>query len=198
MWAELIITVNRDLPSNPGASLAKRFSHQIAAAEAIDLTVWQGNYDWVDQVVFAQRQHDFVFLVFAPQARTMKVHVESTIKKSSLFQLRRFVDELTETMSDYLRYNDNGIKRVKALIYAEGDHLQSGERPSRWERIRDGFRENFLVKLYIPVATFVATLLLGDDVEKALINVVAALVAVVLWVVGKAFLEKTEFRYGEA
>lgn len=164
---------------------------------AIDATTWAGQYDWESQILLAHRSQALVFLVFSSDVRSLRVHVESTVDKSDLRLLRKCIDEVYAQVLDFVRHSINVASEVKVSIYAEDNHLQTGERLSWGQRFTKSLREDFLAKVYVPVATFGASLGMGYEIKRAGFNVVAAVLAMLVWSLISASIVTSTFVYSE-
>jgi len=195
MWAEVIVRTRRDLPNNLRDALAVHFTARVEVRRAIDATTWHGNYDWEDQVVHSHLSNSLVFLIFSPEVRTLKIHVESAFLKSDIRALRGSVEEIERHITQFLNHNKNGAQQTRVAIYSEDNHFQTGKKLTWLGKLGEATRESLLVKLYIPIATYVASLLMNYEPGRAAFNVLAALVALILWILIDASFIRPSFRY---
>ena len=70
-------------------------------------------------------------------------------------------------------------------------------RLSWWGKLQQAIKDDLLVKVYIPVATFVASVLMRYEIEKSIFNVLVAFAAMILWAVISATFLKEPFHYKE-
>jgi hypothetical protein len=197
MWAEIYIRTKNDLPTNLTASLSERIKATADVRGAIDATTWAGQYDYESEIVLAQRSNSLVLLVFSDGKRELRIHVESTIDKSDLRQLRKCAEEVAIRALDFVRHSINSAEEIKISIYAENNYLQTGERSTWWQRFIKSVKEDLLVKLYVPAATFLASMTLGYEIKRAGFNVLAAVFAMLVWALISASIVTSTFTYSE-
>lgn len=197
MWAEIYLRTKSDLPVRLAQELASRITATSDVRAAIDATTWAGQYDWESQILLAHRSHALISLVFSPDVRTLRVHIESAVDKSDLRLLRKCVDEVSAQVLDFVRHSINGVSEIKVSVYAEDNHLQTGERLSWWQRFTKSLRDDFLVKVYVPVATFAVSVGMGYEIKRAGFNVIAAVFAMFVWSLISASIVTSTFTYSE-
>jgi hypothetical protein len=197
VWAELTVQAKKDLPENLEAAFKQRFSSPADIRRAIDATVWQGDYSAEDQIVFAHLSNSRVYLVYRPESRTLKVHIENTYEKSKLRTLRRTIEELATQIERFLKHHGNRMTDLQIVIWAEDDDFQIGTRLSWFGKLKRSVTEHALAKLYVPVAAYVASILLGYKTDAALLNVLIAILAVALWVIIAATFIMNSYEFKE-
>jgi hypothetical protein len=197
MWAEIYLHAKNDLPANLATALSTRIQTTPNIQAAIDATTWAGETDSDLPVVIAAHQSvTLTCLLFSPDVRTLRAHVESSIDKSDLRQLRKSAEEVGTRLLEFLGHANNKATDLKIYIYAENNHLQTGERRSWWRRFADSIKQDFLVKIYVPAATFLASIILGYEVTKAGFNVLAAVCAMLVWsLIASTFVTGSAFTY---
>src|SRR6266550_120293 len=154
MWAEIYLHAKSDLPANLSAALSTRMQTASNVQAAIDATAWAGKPNSALPVVIAHHSVTLTCLVFSPDVRTLRAYVESSVGKSDLRQLRKCAEEVGTRLLEFLDHTSNKATDMKIYIYAENSHFQTGEQWSWWRRFKDSIKEDFLVKIYVPAATF--------------------------------------------
>jgi hypothetical protein len=197
MWAELTVQAKRDLPIAIEDVLKERFGPTADKRTTIDATVWRGDYSQEGRIVFARLSNSAAFLFYRPEARTLKVHIDNTYKKSKLKTLRRDIEQQATEIERFLKYCRNKANELKFVIWAEDDDFQTGTKLSLWSKIKKSVKEQVLTKIYVPIATYGLSVALSYEQEKALFNVLAAIGAVVLWVLIDAIFIMKSFEHVE-
>jgi hypothetical protein len=197
MWAEITVDCKKELPANLRTAFEARLGHSYDGKQALEVTILKSNNHIVDHIIFARLDDKRVYLVQAPDVSLLTIHIESTVKTDDIRELRRAIEYVLSRIESFLKGSRNKVKNMKVLIYAEGNYLQTGTYMTRWEIVKDKFKENVLLKIYIPVSTFALSLLLNYDVKKAGINALAAVIAALLWVVIEVMLFKRKIAYKE-
>lgn len=197
MYAELVVQTERSLPRDVGAALREQWGPGVAPSAAVVLSALDDNYGWTSTVRYAQITSSGVYLVFTPDTRTMKIHVESTTQKSHIRVLRALVDEETRRVQTLLERYDNAAVRFTVHLFAEDDHLQTGSMLPAGERILADLRANLLSNVYVPLSAFFLSLMLRYETKQALYNVGAALLALFAWVIGAAVFTRSGYQYRE-
>lgn len=198
MYAELVVQTERNLPRDLAASLREQWGPGADVPAAVALSALNDSHGWASSLVrYAQITSSAVYLVFTPDTRTIKLHVESTVQNNHLRLLRGLVDDETRRMRTLLARHDNPACSFTAHLYTENAHLQTGSMFTRAGRIVEEVRTNVVSNLYVPVSAFVLSLMMDYDVRQALYNVAAALLALFVWVVGAAVFTKAGYHYRE-
>ena len=81
MRAEVTVEAKKDLPEDL-ETLKQAFKGRIGEPtdkrEAIDKTsVWEGDYEDEDHIVYAHHNNERVILVYRPELSTLKLHLET-------------------------------------------------------------------------------------------------------------------------
>lgn len=198
MYAELVVQTELNLPRDLAGALQEQWGPGVEPSAAIALSALNDNHGWGDTLVrYAQITSSAVYLVFTPDPRTIKLHVESTVQNNHLRLLRGLVDAETRRVRTLLARHHNSTAGFTVHLYAENAHLQTGSMLSRGERIVADTRANVMSNLYVPGAAFLLSVTLHYDVKQALYNVGAALLALFVWVVGTAMFTKPGYQYTE-
>lgn len=197
MYAELVVHTGRNLPRDLGAVLAEQWGTGVDAAAAVALCSPDAKLGWMHLVRYAQITSNAVYLVFTPDSRTLMLHIESTVQKGELKQLRLLIEAETRKVRTLLERQGNPGRRFEVEVFAERTHLQSGRLRSWCERLTEEMREHVVTKLYVPISAFLLSLPLQYEVRQAMFNVGAAIFALMVWVMGAATFQEPGYRYRE-
>ena len=193
VFAELTIVAKWDLATNLETELPMRFGKPSDKGKAIDATVFP--MELAETVVFQQLTRGRVFLVSQDEISTLKVHIEDTQNKAALSVLKRHVEEVTSQMEKFLNSQGNHVTKVSIVIGEGLISIQNGEQ-LRWRgKAERSLKENALSKIYVPVATYVASILLGYQQDSALLNVLVALIALAVWALIDATFVAKSYKY---
>jgi hypothetical protein len=195
IYAEVEIVTHHDLPSDLSRALASRFSPPTAVAEALAETIFRKDTWLAGSVVYARLTHDLVFVVFSEDRRSLKVHLQRRAEASSLAEVRRSAEEIADRFEEFVRYHRLKKRNTAIKITAASSRLQTGGKLSARQRVFRSLRSDVISTLSIPVATVLVSVPLGFEVEKALVNGLVALVALVLRSLLGAALQKAGFEY---
>ncbi len=197
MYAEVTIRAKRDLPEDLSGVLARHFPGTLDKKAVVDCTVFgsaPGGYGvYGSRIAHAQLAHQRAALFFPLDSRAFLVHLEHENQHASLGDLGRRVEKdlapkIEEFLKDdrpwsrVLRAPFSEVSALNIEMFAEKKVVQVGSRQSWRERVVKSAQENFWQKVYVPVATLLASLLFNVGVDRALFNVAVALAALALWV----------------
>lgn len=194
MYAEIKIATVSALPSTTAERAQNWFAPTADPRATLNQTEWHGVYDLLSQVILAKLPPSYAIIIFQHDAAALKVHVELTTKPN----MRQLKDVAEETAGDVRKFlSSYGIKidSLKIRVYAEGEHLEKGSKLRWHERVLSSARKEIPGRLSVPVATFLVSMMLDSDVQRAAINGLAALAGVFLWLLLSATLEKSSYRY---
>jgi len=180
VYAELTIQSKKDLPEELKVVLPKRFGDPSDKARAINATTFPKDFE--EGIVYQKHTPQRVFLVLQDEASTLKVHIEDAEDKTQLPRLQSHVEEIAMQMERFLKHQRNRTAKMRIVVTEGVSTIQTGAKLNWWNKLKLSITENALPKIYVPVATFVASILVGYE-DRALLNVLAALVAMALWVV---------------
>lgn len=91
-------------------------------------------------------------------------------------------------MDRFFKHHSNKTKNLSVVIWDGEDEIQTGARlssPSRLKRII--VERHTYTEIYVPVMTYVLSVLAGYGQPTALLQALAALLTMLLWVVIVAF-----------
>lgn len=197
MYAELVVQTRRNLPADLAFVLREQWGAGAEPGDVIRHTALKDHGGWLHLVRYAQITSSNVYLVFTPDQRTLKLHLEGGPHARDLRTLRALVDEETRRIRTLLSRQGNLEAGCRVRLYAEGMHLQTGRLLPAMERVGEVLRANVAANLYVPVSAFSLSLLLEYEVREALHNVGAALLALLLWVAGAIIFAKPGYQYTE-
>src|ERR1051325_7652952 len=105
MWAEVYLHAKNDLPGDLPTALGTRIQTTPNIRRAIDATTWADAADSELPVVIAAHQSvTLTCLLFSPDVRTLRAHVESSIDNSDLRQLRKSAEEVGTRLLEFLNH----------------------------------------------------------------------------------------------
>ena len=195
MYAEITLRCKRNLPNDLEATLHQSLLDAVDPETAMDATIYKDQHDFAGQIIYAYHTLDLAFMIFHPAARELKIHVEKPTQKGHLRSLKVQIDTVITRIDAYLKENDNRAASLSVLIVSDGDHVVRGSRHKWWQRVTASVKEDVLVKLYVPFATFIASLLFEVEIDKALFNALVAVIAMVIWVLLSALFIRKSFSY---
>jgi hypothetical protein len=194
MWAELSIRTKSNLPQDLGHRLGKYFQDSLADQQgALEKTALEP--ELLPQILIARRTKGAITLVLSSDLQKIKVYIDNSVGSKTLEPLKREVEAVREDLNRFLPTCGTAIEELTVLIGAEGDTLFVGEYLGFIGRLKEAFKDHAVAKLYVPIATYLASLIVGLDQPKALLNVVTAIVALVLWVIIDAAFLRRAFAY---
>jgi hypothetical protein len=200
MWAEVTATFEKDLSPDTEEILIGRLGQAASFEECASHTSLSTLPNIIAQVKFAKLSNSSARLYFRDEARVLKVHIES-ITSQSLKAIRREIDDSISDMRRLGKSEKSNLRDIRAVIgTSDGAELQEARSQRFGQRFKASATDNVPTKLYIPVATFLASLMLdwaSADVRKALLNALVAVVATLIWVVIDAAMFKPEIKYSE-
>lgn len=199
MWAELQIETKRDLPAQLGHTLAAYFNRSSPVLAALRATRWGQNYQPGDEddVVYANSDPLRVFLVYQEGPQSLRVHIENYLNKNKLETLKRSAERISEQFCGFVKRNKGGIRGLSIVVWVEDNDYLHGARTSLLHRLGRSLTDNLWTKTYVPIATFLASIALHNDVKKAGFNVAAAVLAMLLWVLVDAAFGGKAYHYHE-
>lgn len=184
MWnAEILIEAKRDLPSNLTAELANRVSNNTDHQSVLKNTIHKDSDFLGSSIVCSFRDQHVVYFMTKSDARTLTVHVERLNKKESVRELKNSVLQVIHRIEVFLKHCKNAIKKVEGDILNHFDRELTCTRRTFWTRLIQSLQSNILSKLYVPVATVVASLIMDVELNRAIFNALTALVALTIWLV---------------
>ena len=123
------------------------------------------------------------------------MHVELTTGKPNLKRLKDVAEDTAGDVRKFLSRYGIRVDSLKIRIYVEGEHLETGRKQPWMERVLSSARKEIPGRLAVPVATFLVSMMLDSDLQRATTNALAALLGVALWLLLSATLEKVGYRY---
>src|SRR5438309_2980622 len=141
MWAEIYLHAKDDLPQPVAPAIEKRMQ-TTDLQRAVKETIWAEEDTGSMHIVAADHSVTLTWLLFFPDVKTLRAHVESAVDKSDLRQLRKCAEEVATRLTEFLSHNANRATSLKIQIYAENNHLQTGERLSWSRRFRESLKND--------------------------------------------------------
>jgi len=195
MWAEITLRCKRDLPADLASALQSRFHNQADLHTAISRTFLKDNDAISDIVIYPQISSSRILLVFKPESRTLRMHVEAILRKESLRVLKRETEGVIEEMESFVRLHHNKTREIQIVIGGNDDDIMTGMKSSLATRIKRLVLDDVVIKLIVPAVTYVVSALTNQDASKALTNAIVAFCALMLFTIGKSFtLPKFEYK----
>lgn len=195
MYAEIKVATASALPPTIREKALRWFAPTADSRAALDRTEFHGVYDLLSQIVVAKLPPSYAIIVFQHNAATLSVHVELTTAKPNVKHLKDVAEETAGDVMTFLSEFGIRIQSLKIRIYVEKEHLETGRKRPWLERVLSAARKEVPGRLAVPIATFLASMMLDSDVRRATANAFAAMVGVVVWLLLSATLEKAEYRY---
>jgi hypothetical protein len=194
MWAEVTIRTKGDLPSDLQARLIGYFHDGVANTQnALEKTALDP--ELLPQILLARRSAGAMTLLLSPDLQKVKAYIDNSIGSKTLDPLKREIKVLREDLKRFLASCNTSIQELTVQIGAEGDTLLVGEYQGFWARLGEAFKDHAMAKLYVPIATYLASLATGVDQQRALQNVAVALVALAIWVLLEALVLRDPLAY---
>lgn len=191
MYAELTIWTNRELPADLGTALGGRFTADTDKRGVIDATVFKGDYSQENDIVFSSKDRYRVFFVEKPEEDMLKIHLEKSLKKDDLKDLKLRTERLIESLENFLKDHSNGTSRLEIEIWSDkSDSIQTGKKISLLGKFWQSLREEYKASLVAPFAVLIASFLLSPEPQRvafAVFNFVVAVITVLLFVVAATF-----------
>lgn len=182
MWAEVTIRVKENLPANLNDRLSTYFQDGLNDKQvAIEQTSLEPAL--LPQILLARRSKEAITLLLSPDLQKVKAYIDNGVGSKTLEPLKREIAGLREDLKRFLRTCNSSIQELTILIGAEGDTLFVGQYLGLKGRISEAFKDHAIAKFYVPLAAYIASIILGSDQQRALANVVTALIALGLWVI---------------
>lgn len=187
MWhAEIIIETRKDLPPDVQALLRQRVSQNMNHAAVLQETVHRNSRFLNQSIVCSFRDQTSVFFVTMSDVRTFTVHIERTDKRLPVRELKVSVLQVIRRLESFLKHHGNGVRRIDGEVFAAENKEMVCTSHTFVDRLKKSLLSNLPSKIYIPVATVVASYSLDAHLERSLFNAVVALVALGIWVVIEA------------
>ena len=188
MWAEIIIRCKRDLPANLASALRVRFDDQTDLKTAVNATFLKDNAAIANLVIYGQISSSRIILVFRPESRTLRMHVETALKKESLRGLKREVEGVIGEIDSFVRQYDNKPKDTTMVIWGNDDEIMYGNVNSWYNNLKTSLLEDVIIKSVVPVVTYIISFLMDQEPKKALVNAIIALSSLLLFAIIKSFI----------
>jgi hypothetical protein len=197
MWAEITIRTKNDLPRNIETALNERLELAGDLDQAYDSTSLRETPEFRDLIKFWHYSSSYVYLIFVSEARTLKVHVETTLTKTDLRMLKETIREVHNTLVAFLRFRNIKIMENYVYISAEGQYMFRGAKQSFFKNIQENLLDNVLVEILIPLLTFGVSWWRGFILSDSLLNVLIAIIAVLIWASANAYGHTKNYEFEE-
>lgn len=195
MYTEISIRIKNQFPNDLKGELEKSIGVCADISNSIDLTEFKGQTDFSVRVKFAFISNDKVFLIFLDDSSSIRIHVQSSRNSTNLTSLNKLVEDTFNSIKRFLKDNHLEIENATASVFVESSYIIRGEYKTRKKVFIDLLKKDIPLKIYIPLVTFIVSLILGYEIEKILYNVLIAIGASVLWLVVETIRTKTELKY---
>lgn len=182
-WAEMIVGTRNDLPDKLSDKFRERISQYQDHQDVLNETIHKDSQFLLKSIVCSFRDQNIVFFISKSDAKTLTIHLERQDKKSPVRELKASMKEVMTRIESFLKHIENPIERFDGEIYEGGNREILFHRLSWCERVVFSLKSNVFAKLYVPIATVVASLLTGQKVEQSLFNAVVALAALAIWLI---------------
>lgn len=196
MRAEVTITFKNDLTTNTTKLLSDHFGTSENIPACANKTSLGGLAIIVNRIEHATINNNGVCLFFREELRVIKVHVENIVG-GNVKSLRREIEDIISSMKRLAKTHSTKLDDAKAVISCEEGELQEAEMQTYFDKLKVSAAENIPTKIYVPLATFIASYWFDGDPKKALLNALVAIVATLLWVTIDALLFRDSFKYKE-
>ena len=195
MYSEIKVQTKQNVPKNLKASLEEHFGSSEDVVTTIDLTCFSGSHDFVDRIVYAYVNGNRVFLVFEDDVNTLRFHIENIQDKDKIDTLKLHISDTFSQIRSYSKRKKLRIKNAKSQIYSESSHIITGVYYTKIQSLSKIFKDDLFTKIYIPVVTFMLSLMMNYDLEKSIFNVLVAVGATFLLLFYKAISSDDELHY---
>jgi hypothetical protein len=181
-WAEMIVGTRDDLPDN----LPDRFKERIGAQDhqsVLKETIHKESDFLLPSIACSYRDQNMVFFINKSDAKTLTIHLERRDKNSPVRELKASMREVMTRVEAFLKHLHNPMKRFAGEIYGAGNREIVFDHLTWPQRLVNSVKSNGMAKLYVPLATVVASLATGRKLEESLFNAGVALIALAIWVI---------------
>ncbi len=191
MYSEITVSCEQDLPIGKELTeaLEKRLGPSHNKLGAVYSTK-HFNRLFRSQVIYAHSSPDKVYLIQHPEISTLKIHIESNIKKEDLRELKKSIEETISYLEDFLKAQKITHKEIKAIINAEDYHIATARVISTVTILKKTFNDNLLTEIPFPIITFILNLSFKRDVLTSALGAGAATLAAISLIVLKVLFSK--------
>lgn len=146
------------------------------------------------------------FLVAKDSANTLRVFIEGVSRRDNLDQLVTGVKHFFQNVKSFLDNNDIKYSQISATIWSEDEEMLKGEYQSYWVKFKS-FIPDIPTGIYLSVLTIIysivqpkvegteATTPIENALKFALVNLLVAAIAILLWLFVKAFTKDTNLTF---
>jgi hypothetical protein len=195
MFAEITLTAAEPLPRSLEAE-ARAWFQRVALLKGVPSPESGGGQpEHAAGGAIVERIADPRVLLYRSSARSLKAHVELVAGKPTLRRLKEAAEEAASELAGFLAEIGGRAATLRIRIYAEGELLETGRRHAWSARLARSARTEVPGRRVVPLATFLASLSFGQDVQRAVVNAAAAVIGLVLWLLTSTTLERSEYKY---
>lgn len=187
MWhAEVVVETKKDLPVDIEKKLGERVSAHTDHESVLKGTIHKDSSFLIGSIVCSFRDQNIVYFITKSDARSLTIHIERLDKRMPVRELKASVVLVIRRIDSFLKHIKNKIKRIDGEVFAVGNKELVCTLQNFFKRLKISFFSNMFSKIYVPVATVVASLFLGTQLERSLFNAAVAVLALAILVVIEA------------
>jgi hypothetical protein len=196
MWAEIAIRINAALPHDLRNRATNYFqdatADRTAALEETELGI-----DLLPHTLLARRSKGVIMLLINSDAQKVKAYVNNNAGPKTLESLKREIKALHEDLRRFLNTCGLSIQELTVTIGVQDDVISVGEHLNFSGRLKEAFKDHAIAKVYVPIATYGASMISEFDQQKAVLNVLTAVIALGIWILLDAIFLRDPFAYQE-
>lgn len=172
------------------------------------LTSLSGNLTFLPLYFYGNTNQKVNFLIAKDSANTLRLFIEGVSKRDNIDQLVTGVRLIFQNIKSFL--DDNNIKhtQISATIWSEDEEMLRGEFQSFWKKFKS-FVPELPTGIYLSVLTIIYSIIqpkveakVGETptpIETTLkfagINLLVATIAILLWLLVKAWTKETNLSF---
>jgi hypothetical protein len=198
MYSEIKIQIKQNVPNNLKAAFEEHFGISDDILSVMSLSTFAENLDLSEKVIYAKNVHNYIFLVFNDDVKSFKFHVENQTNKERIDLLKINIADTFSQIQVFTKSKKMSIITARSQIYSESSHIITGIYDNKIQMIYKLFREDLVTKIYIPVVTFIMSIVLNYDLEKSIFNVLIAVIATSVLLIYKGLASENELKYKSA
>lgn len=172
------------------------------------LTSLSGNLTFLPLYFYGNTNQTVNFLIAKDSANTLRLFIEGVTKRDNIDQLVTGVKLIFQNIKSFL--DDNNIKhtQITATIWSEDEEMLRGEFQGYWKKFKS-FAPELPTGIYLSVLTIIYSIVQPKIEAKAVdtptpietnlkfagINLLVALIAILLWLLVKAWTKETNLSF---
>lgn len=140
------------------------------------------DYEFIlSNIVYCRRDNIIRYFVVKINEDVINVHIEPIDKNMRMKYLKETIPIVEKDIYLKLKSIDRSIISVSGEISILGNREQEFYKNSVKKKVKIVLKNNLETKMYVPVATIVASTVLKFNIEQSLFNAGTAILAMIIW-----------------